>query len=102
MLDQRLHEPEQQGQQQGADVVAVDVGVGHHHDLVVAHLVDVELLVDAGAERGDDRLHLGVGEHLVDAGLLDVEDLAADRQDRLDPRVAARPWPSRRPSRPRR
>ena len=70
-------------------MVAVDVGVGHQHDLVVAQLVEVELLVDAGAERGDDRLHLGVGEHLVDAGLLDVEDLAADRQDRLDPRVAA-------------
>jgi hypothetical protein len=45
--------------------------------------------VDAGAERGDDRLDLGVGQHLVDARLLDVEDLAADRQDRLDPRVAA-------------
>ena len=70
-------------------MVAVDVGVGHQHDLVVAQLVEVELLVDAGAERGDDRLHLGVGQHLVDAGLLDVEDLAADRQDRLDPRVAA-------------
>ena len=28
-------------------------------------------------------------EHPVDPGLLDVEDLAADRQDRLDPRVAA-------------
>ena len=70
-------------------MVAVDVGVGHQHDLVVAQLVEVELLVDAGAERGDDRLDLGVGQHLVDAGLLDVEDLAADRQDRLDPRVAA-------------
>ena len=60
-------------------MVAVDVGVGHQHDLVVAQLVEAELLVDAGAESGDDRLHLGVGEHLVDAGLLDVEDLAADR-----------------------
>ena len=72
-------------------MVAVDVGVGHQHDLVVAQLVEVELLVDAGAERGDDRLHLGVGQHLVDARLLDVEDLAADREDRLDPRVAALP-----------
>ena len=40
-------------------------------------------------ERGDDRLDLGVGQHLVDAGLLDVEDLAADREDRLDARVPA-------------
>ena len=91
LLDQRPHEPEQQGQQQRVDVVAVDVGVGHQHDLVVAQLVEVELLVDAGAERGDDRLDLGVGQHLVDAGLLDVEDLAADREDRLDARVPALP-----------
>ena len=53
---QRRH----QRQQQGVDVVAVDVGVDHQHDLVVAQLVDVELFVDAGAERGDDRLDLGV------------------------------------------
>jgi hypothetical protein len=45
VLDQRLHEPEQQRQQQRADVLAVDVGVGHQHDLVVAQLVEVELLV---------------------------------------------------------
>src|SRR5680860_106058 len=69
--------------------MSVDVSVGHHHDLVVAHLLDVELFMDAGAERGDDRLHFGVGQHLVDPSLLDVEDLSADRQDRLDPRVTA-------------
>ena len=45
--------------------------------------------MDAGAERGDDRLYLGVLEHPVDPRLLDVDDLAADRQDRLEHRVAA-------------
>ena len=50
-LDERLHVAEQQCQQQRADVLAVDVGVGHHHDLVVAKLGDVELIVHAGAER---------------------------------------------------
>jgi hypothetical protein len=69
-------------------VHAVDVGVGHQHDLVIARLVEVEVLADAGAERRDQRLDLGVGQDLVDAGLLDVEDLAADRQDRLGVRVA--------------
>ena len=49
-LDQRSHEPEQQGQQQGRDVLAVDVGIRHQHDLVIAQLADVEVLVDAGAE----------------------------------------------------
>ena len=50
---------------------------------------DVEVVVDAGAERGDQRLDLGVLQHPVDARLLDVDDLAADRQDRLVHRVAA-------------
>ena len=58
---------------------AVDVGVGHQDDLVVADLLDVELVADAGADRLDERLDLLVLQHLVDAGALDVEDLAADR-----------------------
>ena len=41
-----------------------------------------------GADRGDQRLDLLVAQHLVDARPLDVQDLAADRQDRLEPRVA--------------
>src|SRR6478735_5796894 len=87
-LDERAHEAEEQRQQQRADVHAVDVGVGHQHDLVIAGLLDVEVLADAGAEGGDERLDLVVGEDLVDARLLDVEDLAADREDRLGVRVA--------------
>src|SRR5690606_28227002 len=43
----------------------------------------------AGAERRDQRLHFLVLEDLVDTGLLDVEDLAADREHGLRPRVAA-------------
>ena len=57
-------------------------------DLVVADLVDVELLAEAGADGRDQGLDLVVLEHLVDAGPLDVEDLAPDRQDRLDAGVA--------------
>ena len=59
-----------------------------HDDLVVADLGDVELLADAGADGRDQRLDLVVLQHLVEAGPLDVEDLAADRQDRLRARVA--------------
>jgi hypothetical protein len=75
-VDQLGHLPEEEGQQQRPDVRAVDVGVGHDHDLVVARLREVELLADAAADRGDDRPDLLVGEHLVDARLLDVDDLA--------------------------
>jgi hypothetical protein len=77
-------------QQQRADVRAVDVGVRHDDDGVVAQLADVVVVrADAGAERGDQGDDLLAGQHLVDAGLLDVEDLAAQRQDRLGLAVAA-------------
>ncbi len=88
-LDQRLHLAEQQRQHERPDVGAVDVGVGQHDHLVVARLVDVELVAHAGADRGDQRLDLGVREDLVDPALLDVEDLAAQRQDRLGVAVTA-------------
>ena len=59
-LDQLRHLPVEEGEQQGADVRAVDVGVGHQDDAVVAQLVRVVLvLADAGAERGDQRADFG-------------------------------------------
>ena len=61
----------------------VHVGVGHDHDLVVAGLVGLEVGPDTAADRRDDRLDLLAGEHLVQARALDVQDLSADRQDRL-------------------
>ena len=61
----------------------------HDDDLVVAELRDVEVvLADAGAERRDHRLDLVGGEHLVEARLLDVQDLALERQDGLELPVA--------------
>ena len=70
---------------------AVDVGVRHHDDLVVA-LVGAEFVAHAGAERGDQRADLLQGQHLVldaHAFEFDVEDLAAQRQHRLEVAVAA-------------
>ena len=75
---------------QRADVRAVDVGVGHDDDAVVAELREVELLADPGADRGHDRLDLRVREHLVDPVLLGVDHLPAQRQDRLEARCRAR------------
>jgi hypothetical protein len=42
-----------------------------------------------GAERRDHAADLLVGEDLVEPRLLDVQDLAADGQDRLEAPVAA-------------
>src|ERR1700732_2194949 len=71
-------------------MAAVDIGVGHDDDAVVARLRRLEILAaDAGAERLDQRADLGRGQHLVETGALDVEDLALQGEDRLTATVAA-------------
>ena len=89
-LDQLLHVAEEEREQQRADVRAVHVGVGHDDDLVVAQLGDVEIVqADAGADGRDHRADFLVPQHLVVARLLDVQDLALERQNRLIAPVAA-------------
>ncbi len=65
----------------------VDVGIRHDDDLVIAELCDVEIIAvalgESAPEGGDHGLDLRVREDLVDAGLLHIQDLAPDRQDRL-------------------
>ena len=74
----------------------VGVGVGRDDDLAVAQVLLLEGGhqrraddVLAAAERDQDRVDLGVVERLAVLGAEHVEDLAADRQDRLR-RVVAR------------
>ena len=62
--------------------------IRHADDAVVAQLALVEIVVDAAAERGDHALDLLVFEHAVEPRLFDVQDLAAQGQDRLEPPVA--------------
>ena len=66
----------------------------HDDDAVIAQLVHIEIipahtLADAGAQRGDEGEDLVAGEQLLVARLLDVEDLAAQRQDGLELPVTA-------------
>ena len=46
VVDELLEMPVEEGQQQRADMRAVDVGIGHDDDPVVAQLADVELIAD--------------------------------------------------------
>ena len=90
-LEERAEVAVDEREQQRPDVGAVDVGVRHQDDLVVAELLVVELVGLGGepdAERGDDVLDLLVVEDLVEPGLLDVQDLAAQREDGLEVAVA--------------
>ncbi len=83
LLDKLVHLPIEERQQQRADVGAVDVGVRHDDDLVIAQLRDVEVVANAGAESADDVRHLFGRQHLVDARTLDVQDLTSDREHGL-------------------
>ena len=64
-------------------MAAVDVGVGHDDDLVVARLLRSEIFTDPGAERGNDRLDFDAREHSIDSSTFDVQDLASNRKNRL-------------------
>ncbi len=88
-LDQRAHLAVEERQQQGADVAAVDVGVGEQRSpcgsgpwLTSNSSPTPPPMAVISA------LDLVVLQHLVEAGPLDVEDLAADRQQRLRSRIA--------------
>ncbi len=54
------HVAHEEGEQQGADMGAVDIGVGHDDDLAVASLLDVEAAPRAGTDDLDDGCALGV------------------------------------------
>jgi len=63
---------------------AVDIGVGHDDDLVVAQFLDIEFVAaNAGAERGDQRADFLAAQHAVETGAFDIEDFALQRQDGL-------------------
>ena len=68
---------------------SVHVGVRHDDDLVVPQLCRVEVVPHPGAEGLDHGADLLVGQHLVEARFLDVEDLAPERKDRLERPVPA-------------
>src|SRR5262249_21298701 len=89
-LDQHRDLTVEERQQQRPYVTSVNISVSHYDYAVIAQLVDVELVApDSTSERGDERADLGRGEHLVEACLLDIQDFACQRQDRLSPAVPA-------------
>ena len=76
-FDEFGHLPVEEGEQQGADVCAINVGIGHDDDAVVAQFFRVEVVfADAGAECGDEGADFGGAEHFVKACFFDVEDFA--------------------------
>ena len=62
---------------------AVDIGIRHDDDLVIAELRDIEVIVNAGTKRRDHRTDLRITVYSVQTCFFHIEDLAAERQDSL-------------------
>src|SRR3546814_9790210 len=77
----------EEGEQKRADMRAVDVGVGHNHDLVIAQLFEAELIADSRPERLDQRADFLRRDDAVEARALDVQDLALQRSEEHTPEL---------------
>ena len=64
-------------------MLTVHIGICHENDLVVASLLQVEIVADTGAEGRNHSLNLSIGKRSIEAGTLHVEDLTAQRQNGL-------------------
>src|SRR5262249_23708122 len=83
-LDHRPHVPEEEGQEQGTNVRPINIGVRHDDDAVIADLFDVKIIpTNASPEGRDQYLDFLAAEHLVEARLLDVQNLPPQRENRL-------------------
>ena len=88
-FNQGLHIAEKEGQQERADMGAVNVGIRHDDNLVVAELFEVKFVADTGTQRGDDRHELVVAVNTVDTRLLHIQHFTPERKNRLDSSVSA-------------
>ena len=82
-LNQRTHVTVEQSQQQGTDVGAVHVRIGHHNDLAIAGRLQIEGTTRTGTNHLNQRRALGVREHIGHRGTLSVQNLTANRQQSL-------------------
>ncbi len=76
---------------------AVNVGVGHDNDAVVAQLGDVKVIVargtagftNTGSERRNQRQNFVAGKQLFITGFFYVQNFSAQRKNRLEFAIAA-------------
>jgi hypothetical protein len=73
----------EEGEEQSADVRAVDIGIGHDDHLVVAEPGAIELVVAACLERSNDGSQLFVDHDLFLGSLLHVQYLALQGENSL-------------------
>src|SRR3989344_1480947 len=88
-IDDRTEVAIEQSKKERADVSAVDVCIGRDDDLVIPQLRNIENIADGSSHRDDQIPDLFRNEHFVEAGAFDVEDLAAQGENRLRAAIAS-------------
>ena len=87
-FDQLWHITIEEGQQQRSDVGAVNVGIGHDNDLMITEFFHIKIFRNA-CTKGCDHISDFFGiQDSVQSCLFNVQDLTAQRQDRLCFRVS--------------
>ncbi len=82
-FDEVEHLAIEEGKEQRANVGAVDVGVGHDDDFVVAAFGEVDFFADADADGLNHAADFLVGEDFIFARFVGVDDFAAEGKDGL-------------------
>ena len=89
VLDERLHVAVEERQKQSTDMCSVNIGICHDDDFAIAALRQVKVLGDTVSESGDHCTDFRVREDFVEACLLYVENLTAERKDCLESSVTS-------------
>ena len=80
----------EESQEQGANVRAVHIGIGHDDDAVIAQLLRlVFILANTGAQSSNQRDDFLRRNQFVKACFFDVENFALEWQDRLKFAIAS-------------
>src|SRR5215475_7545558 len=88
-FNQLVHLPEEERQNQRADVRTVYIRIGQDNNAMVSKLRCIEIVfADAGSKRSNHRSDFSIGQHLVEASLFYVQDFSLQRKDRLEFTVA--------------
>ena len=82
-LNHGAHIAEEQRQQQGTDVSAVDVSISHQNNLAVTGGRNIKSASTASPYHLDDGGAFSVMQHVGGGSLLHVKDLATNRQQSL-------------------
>ena len=72
----------------------IDIGIGHDDDLIISQLCNIKVISvsfrKSAAKCIDHRLDLCIGKHLINTCFFDIQNLTANRQDRLEITVSCR------------